>query len=202
MARLIRYAMVVIRGVLYKLRINMGVILGGRWISLSAKLIIRPKAKLIMGEKAIIREYTRIIVGENSSITLADRVCVERGGELTSVNGAKVELGENTYVGNYCNIRCDESISIGSNCYLAQFVTIVDGGYNFKTKDCAISRKNYLTSPVEIGNNVWIGTGVIILPGVTIGDGAVIGAGAVVTKSVAEYVIAVGNPARVAGCRE
>lgn len=54
---------------------------------------------------------------------------------------------------------------------------------------------------VSIGNGVWIGDSVIILPGVNVGNGAVIGAGSVVTKSVPEYAIVVGNPARVVRLR-
>jgi phosphonate metabolism protein (transferase hexapeptide repeat family) len=49
---------------------------------------------------------------------------------------------------------------------------------------------------VEIGHDVWIGHGAIVLPGRKIGTGAVIAAGGVVTKDVAPYTIAVGNPAR------
>lgn len=37
----------------------------------------------------------------------------------------------------------------------------------------------------------------IIMPGVTIGKRSVIGAGAVVTKSVPQYCVAVGNPAKI-----
>lgn len=51
--------------------------------------------------------------------------------------------------------------------------------------------------PVRIGHGAWIGDSVVILPGVEIGNGAVVGAGAVVTRSVPDYAIAVGNPARV-----
>lgn len=35
------------------------------------------------------------------------------------------------------------------------------------------------------------------MPGVTIGKRSVIGAGAVVTKSVPQYCVAVGNPAKI-----
>lgn len=202
MVRLIRYLMVMLRGVLFKAWTDINVLNGGRWVALTVKLIMRPRARLVMGTRAIIREYTRVIIGEDSSLTLSAGVCIERGGEITSVNGATVTIGDNTYIGNYCNIRCDEHISIGHDCYLAQFVSIVDGGYSFKKKDSAISRKDYLTKPVIIGDNVWIGTSVIILPGVQIGSGAVIGAGSVVTKDVGEYAIVVGNPAKVVACRE
>ena len=49
---------------------------------------------------------------------------------------------------------------------------------------------------VHIGHDVWIGHGAIILPGRSVGTGAVIAAGAIVTKDVAPYTIAGGNPAR------
>lgn len=42
-----------------------------------------------------------------------------------------------------------------------------------------------------------IGGGATILPGVTIGKSAMVGAGAVVTKSVPDYAVVVGNPARI-----
>ena len=47
-----------------------------------------------------------------------------------------------------------------------------------------------------IGADVWIGQGVMIKAGVTVGVGAVIGAGSIVTKDIAPYVIAVGNPCK------
>jgi acetyltransferase-like isoleucine patch superfamily enzyme len=50
---------------------------------------------------------------------------------------------------------------------------------------------------VRIEKGCWIGEKVIILPGVNIGKRSIIGAGSVVTKSIPEYSIAVGNPARV-----
>ena len=50
---------------------------------------------------------------------------------------------------------------------------------------------------IIIEDDVWIGAGSIILTGVTISKGSVIGAGSVVAKSIPEYSIAVGNPAKV-----
>ncbi|TJV17705.1 MAG: CatB-related O-acetyltransferase [Mesorhizobium sp.] len=50
--------------------------------------------------------------------------------------------------------------------------------------------------PITVGHDVWIGARCIILAGVTIGNGAVIGAGSIITRDIAPYAIAVGNPAR------
>jgi acetyltransferase-like isoleucine patch superfamily enzyme len=49
---------------------------------------------------------------------------------------------------------------------------------------------------VTVGNDVWIGRNVLLKRGVVIGDGAVIGAGSVVTKNIAAFTIAAGNPAK------
>lgn len=51
--------------------------------------------------------------------------------------------------------------------------------------------------PVTIGDDCWIGGNVTILPGVTIGKGTTIGSGSVVTKSIPEFSVAVGSPAKV-----
>jgi acetyltransferase-like isoleucine patch superfamily enzyme len=52
-----------------------------------------------------------------------------------------------------------------------------------------------LSSPVNIGSDVWIGFGAIIVAPVNIGDGAIIAAGSVVTTDVSEYEIVGGIPA-------
>lgn len=52
---------------------------------------------------------------------------------------------------------------------------------------------------INIGKGSWIGSGAIILAGVKIGDGCIVAAGSVVTKSVADYQIVAGVPARPIG---
>ena len=56
-----------------------------------------------------------------------------------------------------------------------------------------------LTFPwkVTIGDHAWIGIHVAIVGNLSIGRGAVIGANAVVTRSIPDYCIAAGQPARV-----
>lgn len=50
---------------------------------------------------------------------------------------------------------------------------------------------------VIIKKGAWIGANAIILKGVTIGRNSVVGAGSVVTKSIPDFTVAAGNPARV-----
>lgn len=50
---------------------------------------------------------------------------------------------------------------------------------------------------IRLKTGCWIGAGAIILPGVEIGINSVVAAGAVVTKTVPDYVVVAGNPARI-----
>jgi acetyltransferase-like isoleucine patch superfamily enzyme len=52
-------------------------------------------------------------------------------------------------------------------------------------------------SPVSIGDHAWIGFGCAVLKGVHIGEGAIVAAGSIVTKSVPDWTVVGGNPARI-----
>jgi acetyltransferase-like isoleucine patch superfamily enzyme len=58
-----------------------------------------------------------------------------------------------------------------------------------------------LSTPVDIGWDVWIGYGAIVLGGVTVGPMSVVAAGSVVTRDVPPNSIVAGNPAKVVGTR-
>lgn len=116
----------------------------------------------------------------------------------------KLKFGNNVQINDYVHFVAMEGIEIGNNVLMASHVFISDnshGSYkcNFLDSDPTVppAKRNYVTAPIKIGNNVWIGEGVMIMPGVTIGDGCVIGAHSIVNKSIPENTIAVGTPAKV-----
>lgn len=111
-------------------------------------------------------------------------------------DGSELEIGDNSGIG--INSRICGPITIGDNVMMGPDVIILTERHKFDRLDIPIREQgHYLPALVTIGDDVWIGTRVIILPGVSVGKGAVIGAGAVVTKSLPEYSVACGNPARV-----
>jgi len=107
-----------------------------------------------------------------------------------------------------CKIKIGDNSGIGVNCFISECTTI--GNNVMMGPDCLLYTKNHKfdkeqrgytgyteLSPITIGDNVWLGARCIILPGVVIGKGSTIGAGSVVTRSIPDYSVAVGNPARV-----
>jgi acetyltransferase-like isoleucine patch superfamily enzyme len=88
-------------------------------------------------------------------------------------------------------------LKIGNDVRIATHVVITPAGHVFDKKDIPIRLQGVEMKGIVIEDDVWIGANATILDGVIIGRGCVIGAGSVVTKSLPEYSVAVGVPARV-----
>ena len=93
-------------------------------------------------------------------------------------------------------------IVFGSYFHSGQNITIITDNHNYDSDISIPYDKIRIQKPVIIKDFVWIGHGVIIMGGVTIGEGVIIAAGSVVTKSIPDYAIVGGNPAKVIKYRD
>lgn len=127
---------------------------------------------------------------------------VDRGsqildGAILAPYGGSVRLGESVFVGPYCVLYGHGGLTIGKNSLIAAHTVIIPSNHGFADRDSPIATQPATSVGIHIGEDVWLGAGVRVLDGVTIGRGCVVAAGAVVTKSLPDYAIAVGVPARV-----
>ena len=104
----------------------------------------------------------------------------------------------NTEVGSFCSIA--SNVYVGLAAHPMHMVSTSPVFYDKSQPLPKFMMDRIIFSEAlprtTISSDVWIGHGVIIKAGISIGVGAVIGAGSVVTKSVAPYMIAAGNPCR------
>ncbi len=105
---------------------------------------------------------------------------------------------------DFCHIGATNYIEIGRDVLFGSKVYVTDHNHGKYSGDRQSSpdqppilRLLINDQKVVIGDNVWIGDNSVILPGVEIGKGSIIGANSVVTKSIPDYSIAVGIPARL-----
>lgn len=104
----------------------------------------------------------------------------------------------NLKMGNYCSIddyayiKPMVKITIGDYVSIANFVHIIPGGHDVRSRDFASD-----LLPISIGNGAFIGADSYISKGVNIGQMAVIGARSVVLKDIPENTIAFGSPCTV-----
>jgi acetyltransferase-like isoleucine patch superfamily enzyme len=116
-------------------------------------------------------------------------------------NPENIEIGDNNFIGNNVILSAYSKIIIGNNCAIAAHCKIISGNHGYDDPVSLINDQPIVSKPIIIGSNVWMGYDVIILAGVSIGNGVVIGAGSVVTKSIPDYAVAVGNPAKIISYR-
>lgn len=118
-------------------------------------------------------------------------------------------VGPNLYIGNGQHIKIGsgcrinenvylEKVTLGNDVLIAPNVSILSRMHAFDRTDIPMSQQGYSTErAVTISDDVWIGRNAVVLPGVTIGRGAIVGAGAVVTRSVPDFAIVAGVPAKI-----
>ena len=102
-----------------------------------------------------------------------------------------VGLGEYAYLGGAGGLR------IGRGCIIGQYFSCHPENHKFQQPDEEIRFQGTSRKGINIGPDCWIGAKVTVLDGVTIGRGCVIAAGSVVNRSVPNYAIIAGVPARV-----
>jgi acetyltransferase-like isoleucine patch superfamily enzyme len=136
-----------------------------------------------------LQRMTRIsstaVISDKKNVNIADNCWIWHHSILDGSNGIVIEEG--VQIGAWVGIFTHSSHTA---------VRLHGKDYINVGKD---QRIGYTRGPVKIGAYSFIGAGAFILPGVEIGKGSLIGAGAVVGKSVPEFSIVQGNPARVVG---
>ncbi len=101
-----------------------------------------------------------------------------------------IEIGENVSWNSGCYIDAKGGVKMGDFAMLTENVTI----FTHSHSEHDHMARTY--TPVEIGDYAKIYTAATILPGVKIGKGGIVATGAIVTKSVDEFTLVAGIPAK------
>jgi acetyltransferase-like isoleucine patch superfamily enzyme len=148
------------------------------------------------------RVFVRIMAG-GGQVRFHDKVAIYGDSYVLVGEGARIEIGEKTRFHFGIVISAFGSdILFGRNVGIANRCAFYSHDHGSARDTHYRDQANQSKGPIVIGDDVWLAHGVTVLSGVTIGKGAIVAAGAVVTKSIPEYAIAAGVPARVVRYRE
>jgi galactoside O-acetyltransferase len=140
-----------------------------------------------------------------SNITLGDNVRIDGFTSLITPKG-RIRIGSHVHIATGCMLGARAGIEIGDLSSLSQGVrvfTAIDDFSGRKLSNATVPQDllGEQSAPVKIGRYVPVGSGTMILPGVDVGDGAAIGAMSMVVRSVPEWEMHAGNPAKATGQR-
>lgn len=147
------------------------------------------------GNNVIIEDGARIFYPEN--IEIGDNVYIGHDTILKGYFNSKLIIGSNTWIGQQCFIHGAGGVIIGENVGIGPSVKIHAARHKELGIDTPILFSKLEFLQIKICDDCNVGIGAVILPGVEIGKGCKIGANAVVNKSIQEYSVAVGVPAKV-----
>ncbi|TMN35996.1 acyltransferase [Pseudoalteromonas sp. S2755] len=146
----------------------------------------------LVSRKASLFGIERISLGDNVRI---DDFCI------LSAGSEGIRLGNYIHIGAYSSLIGDSAIILEDYAGLSARVTIYSSSDDYSgewmtnpTVDEAFT--NVTSKPVYLGKHCIIGAGAIVLPGVTLKEGVAVGAQSLVTRSVDEFKIVAGSPAR------
>jgi len=120
---------------------------------------------------------------------------------VISAGGGSFDVGDHVHIAAAAYFGCRGGITLSDFCGVAQGSRLYSGNDDY-SGDALTGptipdryRKVHI-APVTMGRHVVLGTGSIVLPGVTVGEGSSVGALSLVTKSLGDWGVFVGAPAR------
>lgn len=175
----------------------------GKGVVFGRSLTIRHPKKINIGENVIIDDYAVLDAkgSTNQGITIGNNVMIGRSTVISCKNG-DITIGENTNIAMNCFIQSAKQVLIGRNTLIAPYCYLIGGGDHETNRiDIPIIAQGQVVKGIMLEDNCWIGAGVKVLDGVKIERDCIVGAGGVVTRSIPEYSVAIGVPARVVKSR-
>lgn len=149
---------------------------------------------IIYGENVLISRLTqiycpRLMVGNNVRI---DDFCVLTG---------KIKIRNHVHIANYCGLYGNGEIEIDDFAGLSSKCTIYSASDDFSGRSMTgptipTELTNVTYSKVHLMKHALVGTGCTILPGVTMNIGSALGAMSLACKSIPEFQIHFGQPAK------
>lgn len=141
----------------------------------------------------VIRGHENIIIENNVLIT--HQVWLN----AISLNNkpCTLKIGSGCNIGHFNHISASGEVILEEEVLTADKVFISDHLHGYEDISISILKQPLIQKNfVRIGKGSWIGENVCII-GSSIGKHCVIGANSVVTKSIGDYCVAVGNPAKI-----
>lgn len=152
-----------------------------------------------LGPGAVLRSHSVVYAGNQigAGFQTGHGVLVRECNRI----GDRVSVGSHTVIEHH--VRIGNDVRIHSNVFIPEFSVLEDGAWI--GPNAVLTNARYPRSPGAkaalrgplVREGAVVGAASTLLPGVSIGRRALVGAGAVVVADVPDFMVVVGNPARI-----
>jgi acetyltransferase-like isoleucine patch superfamily enzyme len=162
-----------------------------------SKVYIKNPANIFVGKNAkILRRCS--LVATRGKIFIGDGVHLNRMVTINAENkDGEVILGNGVEINEGSLLVARGKIEVKKNTLIGPGVKIISYQHTFADITKPIKNQDWIIGDILIDEDCWIGANVVIMANVRIGRGVVVGAGAIVNKSLPDYCIAGGCPAKI-----
>lgn len=167
-------------------------------------LLYYPIYKIIfkyIGRKSFISPFIQLIGAKYVSIGVNSRI--SRNSRIIAINAyaghkysPEIIIGDNVNIGFCCTISAINKVIISNDVTFGDLVYISDSKHGYDLPRASILGKPLIRGQIKIGRGAWIGYGSFIAGEIEIGEFSIVAANSVVTKSVQDYTIVGGIPAK------
>lgn len=160
------------------------------------RILVDKGCKVVIGNDVEFRRNIEIRAHNGAKIEIGDHCRIDRSVRMLSTNNSMISLGRRTRIGLNTVLNGGGNITTGEKCLISGYVYLQTSMHAFNLQFKSVQDQGYDHAPVELKEDCWLGTHVVVMPGVTLGKGSVVGSNAVVTKSVDDFHVVGGIPAK------
>jgi putative colanic acid biosynthesis acetyltransferase WcaF len=149
---------------------------GATWL-----MLFRPSPRIFHGWRRFLLRAFGARIGQGAVVHASARIWAPWN----------LEMGSYSCLSHQVDCYSVDRICIGAYATVSQYSFLCTASHDPDSSDMTLT-----TAPIVIGDHAWLAADVFVAPGVTISEGAVIGVRSSVFKSVPQWTIAIGTPAR------
>jgi acetyltransferase-like isoleucine patch superfamily enzyme len=136
-----------------------------------------------------------VLVLHPHTFEIGDAVFIGNQTFLQGRHDGRCVIGAHTWIGSHSYLDCRD-LELAEYVGWGPGAKVLGSEHTGEPIDLPIIQTDLVIKPVRVKKWADIGVNAVLLPGVTVGEGAIVGAGAVVTRSVPDYAIVAGVPAK------